>query len=195
MLIGLISCSKAKLPHPAPARELYSPSALFRGALRSLEGRAQVTYVLSAKHGLIPLDGEVAPYDQTLKDASPAERQAWAQNVLRALQERHGQSLSGITFEIHAGTAYRSPLEGLLKLAGATCTCPVDGQTMGQRLSFYAGEQPPARVLAAPAAATPAPVTPLTDLPTTTCCSSGQSHWPKSGRSPRKRIRRTCLRS
>lgn len=139
MLIGLVSCTKAKTPHAAPARELYSPSALFRGALRALEGRADVVYVLSARYGLLPLDQEVEPYDQTLKDATPRERRAWAEGVLAGLQARYGRSLSGVTFEFHCGEAYRAPLEELLKAAGAACTCPVDGLPMGQRLAFYAG--------------------------------------------------------
>lgn len=139
MLIGLISCSKAKTPYPAPARDLYSPSDLFKGALKNLSGRADAMYVLSAKYGLLPMDKIVEPYDQTLVNASPAERNIWAQGVLHALQQRHGSSLAGITFEIHAGMAYRAPLEALLRDAGAECSCPVEGLAMGQRLAFYAG--------------------------------------------------------
>lgn len=154
MLIGLISCTKAKTPYPAPARELYSPSGLFRGALRTLEGRADAIYVLSAKYGLLPLDQVVAPYDQTLKDASPADRANWARAVVQALHARHG-SLNKVTFEIHAGMAYRNPLESLLQREGGVCTCPVDGLSMGQRLAFYA-QGAPARPAQVPTAAWPA---------------------------------------
>lgn len=139
LLIGLVSCTKAKLSCPAAARELYSPSALFRGALGVLSGRADAVYVLSAKYGLLPLDQVVAPYDQTLKDADRADRAAWAASVFAALQRRHGASFQGITFEFHAGEAYRHPLEELLVGAGAACTCPVQGLAMGERLAFYAG--------------------------------------------------------
>ncbi|HWI53945.1 MAG TPA: hypothetical protein VNT01_17535, partial [Symbiobacteriaceae bacterium] len=150
MMIGLVSCTKVKTPHAAPARELYSPSALFRGALRNLEGRADVVYVLSAKYGLLPLDEQVEPYDQTLKDASPAERQAWASEVAAALRARHGASLKGITFEFHAGVAYRQPLEELLTAAGANCVCPVEGLSIGERLGYYAEKHGPVAVPDAP---------------------------------------------
>lgn len=137
MRIGLISCTKSKTPYPAPARELYSPSALFRGALGYLEGRADHIYVLSAKYGLLPLDEVAAPYDQTLKNESPAYRRDWALKVLREIQARHGQSLVGLTFEFHAGEAYSSQLRPLLEAAGATCISPVEGMRFGGRLHFY----------------------------------------------------------
>jgi hypothetical protein len=169
MLVGLISCSKAKTPNAAPARHLYSPSSLFSGALRNLEGRADVIYVLSAKYGLLPLDQVVEPYDQALKDATAAGREVWAKEVLQALRDRHGNCLDGITFEFHAGMAYRNPLERMLQAAGASCSCPVDGLGMGERLAYYkqgrTQDRPMAtRTAAATRMVAPAPVT--TDLRT-----------------------------
>lgn len=143
MIVGLISCTKSKTTYPAPARELYRPSALFRGALGYLEGRADVVYVLSAKYGLLPLDQVAAPYDQTLKDASPAYRREWAALVLRDIQARHGTSLNGITFEFHAGEAYAAQLRPLLEQAGGTCTSPVQGLPIGGRLHVYAAGDVP----------------------------------------------------
>lgn len=140
MRIGLISCTKSKTAYPAPARELYSPSALFRGALGYLEGRADVVYVLSAKYGLLPLDQVAEPYDLTLKDATPAYRRAWALGVLRDLQARYGVSLNGVVFEFHAGEAYTVVLRPLLEAAGATCVSPVEGLPIGGRLHFYGVE-------------------------------------------------------
>lgn len=138
LLIGLISCTKAKLPQPVPAGELYSPSHLFQGARRSLAGRADLTYILSAKYGLVPPDRVIAPYDQTLKAMGPDERERWAGQVFAELVRRHGESVSGITFEFHAGSAYQSDLEPLLRAAGAACISPVGGMTIGRRLQFYA---------------------------------------------------------
>lgn len=157
-LIGLISCTKAKTAHAAPARELYSPSTTFRGALGFLEGRADVIYVLSAKYGLLTLDQVAAPYDETLKTKSRANRQRWAEMVAADLKARHGESLRGITFEFHTGDAYRFPLNNLLVKAGAQCTCPVEGLRQGERIAFYnsGGARPPA-ALSHPAAAAEAP--------------------------------------
>lgn len=138
MRVGLISCTKSKTPYAAPARELYSPSHLFRGALAYLTDRADVIYVLSAKYGLLPLDEVAEPYDLTLKDAAPAYRREWARGVLADLTARHGPSLVGVTFEFHAGEAYTTELWPLLEQAGATCMSPVEGLTIGGRLGFYA---------------------------------------------------------
>jgi hypothetical protein len=138
MKIGLISCTKSKTAHQAPARELYSPSALFRGALGYLEARADVVYVLSAKYGLMPLDQVAAPYDLTLKDYNPTYRKGWAMEVLREIKARHGASLAGVLVEFHAGEAYMEILRSLLEAAGATCVSPVEGMTLGERLHFYA---------------------------------------------------------
>lgn len=74
----MISCTRSKTAYPAPARVLYSPSALFRGAVRYLTARAGAINVLLAKYGLLSLDQVSAPYDQTLKDATQGERTAWA---------------------------------------------------------------------------------------------------------------------
>ncbi len=159
MRIGLISCTKSKTTYPAPARDLYAPSALFRGALNYLESQTDVTYVLSAKYGLLPLDQVAEPYDQTLKDATPTYRREWARKVAQELQLRHGPSLAGITFEVHAGEAYGSDLLPLLKAAGATCVSPVEGMTIGERLHFYGsqGEHRPEYSHVAPAHMTAPP--------------------------------------
>ncbi|HYF78501.1 MAG TPA: hypothetical protein VD973_15290 [Symbiobacteriaceae bacterium] len=138
MKIGLISCTKSKTAYQAPARELYSPSALFRGALGYLEARADVVYVLSAKYGLMPLDQVAAPYVLTLKDYNPTYRKGWAMEVLREIKARHGASLAGVEVEFHAGEAYTAHLRPLLEATGATCVSPVEGMTIGERLHFYA---------------------------------------------------------
>ena len=84
--IVLVSCTKKKLPHGAPAELLYSPSARFRYSLayaRSLQPDA--IYILSAKHGLVSLDQHLEPYEQTLKRANRAERSKWGRQVLSQL--------------------------------------------------------------------------------------------------------------
>lgn len=126
--------------------QIYTTSrdANFRGALRHLTERADSIYVLSAKYGLLPLEQVAAPYDQTLTGATQDERTAWARQVAADLVARHGPSLVGITFEFHTGVAYRHPLETFLAGAGASCTCPVAGLSIGERLGYYAtrGQSP-----------------------------------------------------
>jgi len=135
--VALISCTKTKTSYPAPARELYGASPLFRKALAYVEPRVDEVLVLSAKHGLVTLDQPLEPYEQTLKAMGTAERRLWAERVFRQIREHFGGSLEDITFEFHTGTEYRADLEGLLTRAGATCTCPVEGLGIGERMSFY----------------------------------------------------------
>lgn len=137
MRIALLSCTKSKAPCPAPARDLYAPSALFRKALAYVEPQVDLVYVLSAKYGLVTLDQPLEPYELTLK-TMPAEQQAaWASQVLGQIQVRHGTNLTGFTFEFHTGVEYRKHLERHLRRAGATCTCPVEGLPIGDRLHYY----------------------------------------------------------
>jgi hypothetical protein len=62
----VIPCGSSKLPHRAPARELYV-GAYFRACLRYAELRAPrglgAILVLSARHGLVRLTDELSPYE------------------------------------------------------------------------------------------------------------------------------------
>src|ERR1700674_1661746 len=79
--IILVSCVKSKLPHPAPARSLYT-STWFRKTRDIVEGSGARWFVLSSLYGLVAPDAEIAPYDYTLNTLGVAERQAWAKKVL-----------------------------------------------------------------------------------------------------------------
>ena len=137
MRVGLISCSKAKLAHAAPARELYSPSALFRGARCHVQRTCDRWFILSAKHHLVRPEQELEPYDQTLKEVSSAERRRWSAQVLSQLDEELGD-VRGTTLEVHAGAAYLNfGLAERLHDRGATVEDPVAGLSMGKRLRFY----------------------------------------------------------
>jgi hypothetical protein len=66
--IYLIGCGASKLPHAAPARELYTGD-LFKKALAyalSVAEESEV-FVFSAKHGFLTLDQEIEPYNATWK--------------------------------------------------------------------------------------------------------------------------------
>ncbi|MDQ0619218.1 DUF6884 domain-containing protein [Arthrobacter globiformis] len=57
--IGLVACASQKLQRPAPARELYV-SQWFKKASAYAELTCDRWYILSAKHGLIYPDQELA---------------------------------------------------------------------------------------------------------------------------------------
>jgi hypothetical protein len=79
--IGLVGCCRRKLPHAAPAAELYT-SPLFRLASRFCSRTCDLWFVLSARHGLVEPAQVLAPYDVTLRGLGHAARQAWACRVV-----------------------------------------------------------------------------------------------------------------
>lgn len=136
MRVGLVGCVKSRRPVRAPAKDLYT-SALFRGRRESVEASCDRWFILSAKHGLLDPDEPIEPYDVRLADASAPERQQWSREVVADLERRLG-NLSGLTFEVHAGAAYRD--NGVVtgvRSRGAAVENPTEGLNQGQQLAFY----------------------------------------------------------
>jgi hypothetical protein len=86
----IIGCGARKTSHPAPAAKLYTGSYFTAclSAARALAPDDRV-FILSAKHGLLPADGQIpiAPYDLKMNDpgsVTPAEvrYQAARRNLL-----------------------------------------------------------------------------------------------------------------
>jgi len=134
--IGLVGCVKGKRSGPTPARDLYT-SPLFLGRRRFVERSCDRWFVLSAKHGLVEPERILVPYDQTLKDASEAERRRWSQAVLEDLERLLG-GLDGLVFEAHAGNAYLDHgLSAGIQKRGGVVERPTQGLSLGQQLAFY----------------------------------------------------------
>ncbi len=128
--IVLISCVKSKLSFPAPAEKLYT-SSLFKFSLAYARQLApDAIYILSAKYGLVPLDQQLEPYEQTLNKMNSAERLAWGQKVLSqlALVCRPSED----RFTILAGRAYYDTLTPSLPKH----ELPLLGLGQGKRLQF-----------------------------------------------------------
>ncbi len=126
--IVLIACVKIKLPHRAPASELYT-STLFRLSLayaRSLHPDA--IYVLSAQYGLLELEQEIEPYEQTLSGAGESEKRAWAARVLRYLAQK--TNLNDDCFVYLAGTNYRKYITPHTR----HFVVPLEGKAFGEQL-------------------------------------------------------------
>jgi DGQHR domain-containing protein len=130
LTIGLVGCSKRKLPHPAPARELYI-SPLFQFAARYCGATCDCWFVLSAKHALVEPAEMLAPYDVTLRHLTTAGRETWACRVVEQLRQR-GLLNAGHRFQLHAGAVYARPLTRHLPAEQ-----PLAGLGIGQRLSWY----------------------------------------------------------
>lgn len=100
----LLPCTKTKLPHPAPARDLYSASgywcALWSYYQAAVDAQTRDdwmpgkcydrAFVVSAKHGLLPLDSDlpISPYELRVDDLDREETAAWAELVRQQLIEQ-----------------------------------------------------------------------------------------------------------
>lgn len=127
--IVLVSCSSGKENKPMPAGQLYN-SDLFK---KQLEYAKKLTndnniYIISAKHHLVPLNKTISPYNLTLKEMPAKDREAWAEVVLKQLQEK-GYNLDKDKFIILAGNAYRQYLEPHMK----NIEVPFEGLRIGQQ--------------------------------------------------------------
>lgn len=126
--IVLISCVSQKLPHRAKAKDLYV-STLFKLNLKYANSLSpNEIYILSAKHGLLELEREIEPYEQTLNNMRTAEIKEWANNVLQQL--RSVASLEEAEFIFLAGDKYRKYLLPQIKNAAV----PLEGLRIGEQL-------------------------------------------------------------
>lgn len=76
----LVGCSKTKLDHAAPARDLYT-SHLFRLGRAYAESTGERWGVLSARHFLVMPGETVEPYDLRLDQLQPDYRRQWTSVV------------------------------------------------------------------------------------------------------------------
>ncbi len=129
-LIGLVGCSRLKLPHRAPARHLYL-SPLFRAASRYCQVFCDAWFVLSAKHGLVHPDTVLEPYDYSLKGLTYDQRAQWAIRVFDQMLSRRLVHLD-YRYRMFAGRLYTHLLANIL-----AADLPLRGLGIGQRLSWF----------------------------------------------------------
>lgn len=130
--IVLVSCVKSKVPYPAPVRTLYR-SDWFTKVRRLVEGQDARWFVLSALHGLVPPDKEIAPYELTLNTMGVARRRAWTDEVYRQLEPELDGCKRVVFF---AGLNYREFLVGPLLRSGLQVDVPMEGLAQGEQLSW-----------------------------------------------------------
>ena len=128
--IVLVSCVKLKLKHPAQVKDIYI-SDWFKSALKYAETlNPDLICVLSAKHGLLALNDEIAPYEITLNTMSRKEIKTWATVVTAKLALL--SDLQQDRFVLLAGEKYRALLVPHL----AHYEVPMQGLKFGQQLQF-----------------------------------------------------------
>lgn len=147
--VVIIACGKSKLPHAAPARDLYTGS-LFRAAREHAEATGSAWFIASAKHGLIPPHAVIEPYDQRLGKGAAARFvrdtsiDAWRDRVAKQLAAELKElgDLDGVSFEILAGADYVAPIREAISRAlsgGSTAVevrDPLKGKQVGERLAW-----------------------------------------------------------
>lgn len=132
--IVLLSCTKSKLDHRAPAQELYSASPMFRKTLeygKSLQ--PDKMFILSAKHHLVPLNKELEPYDKTLKEMSADEKEKWGEETTNQMKS-HGVNLNKDKFIFLTGNEYMKPFTKYIP--ESNIETPMNGKRMGERLQW-----------------------------------------------------------
>lgn len=131
MMIGLVACSKSKLDHAAPARELYT-GTLFKYASQYAERECDRWYILSAEHGLVHPDTVIEPYDLSLYWLSSPEYIAWGENVRAQLTMVRDRSCV-ITWMVLAGAVYHDPIVGGVF---DVVELPLAGMGIGQQIAW-----------------------------------------------------------
>lgn len=127
-LIVLISCVSKKLSHRAKAKDLYI-STLFKLNLKYANKLSpDGIYILSAKYGLLNLDQEINPYEQTLNNMCANEVKQWADRVI--VQTKKVSVIEETDFVLLAGEKYRKHL--IPHLSGVQI--PLKGLGIGKQL-------------------------------------------------------------
>jgi hypothetical protein len=140
----LLGCVKQKRTTVQAAKDLYC-SRLWKARRAFAEGSADPWFVVSALHGLVDAEEPIGPYDLGLSHLKPAERQRWGRAVVASLEHRFG-NIDGMTFELHAGRAYRRILEPLLLAGGATVDAPTAAVAgVGAQIAWYSRHLPERR--------------------------------------------------
>ena len=131
--IVLISCVSQKLSKRAKTKDLYI-STLFRLNLKYAEKlKPDGIFVLSAKYGLLNLEQEIEPYEQTLNNMRAVDVKQWASRVLEQLKEI--SSIDETEFVFLAGEKYRKYLLPNIKHTHI----PLEGLRIGEQLQKLKG--------------------------------------------------------
>ncbi|MFF3353367.1 DUF6884 domain-containing protein [Streptomyces sp. NPDC002917] len=139
--IVIIPCGAAKLDHAAPAAELYTGSyhRACRRAADTLTANGGTILILSALHGLVPLDRILAPYDMRMGAAGSV-----TPDLLRKQARELGvDRATNVT--IIAGLSYTAPALAVWPHAATPLAgLPGMGHHLRALAAIAAAEQAPA---------------------------------------------------
>ena len=144
MRVALVSCGKAKLDHPAPARDLYTGS-LFRAAKKGIAAAGyDAWWILSARHHLVHPDEIISPYDAAIDGWNLDQLHVWRNRVdARFRCDNYGawtQAGGKLEVDIYAGKAYVDAVMADGKwerLQSWEIRVPHEGLQIGQRIAAF----------------------------------------------------------
>ncbi len=126
----LISCVSSKLDRRAKAKDLYV-SPLFKYNVKYASSlNPDKIFILSAKYGLVDLEQELEPYNETLNTMKSIQIKSWAERVVNALKKEVNLDNDEIIFL--AGDKYRKYLIPHIK----HYKIPLQGLGIGKQLQF-----------------------------------------------------------
>lgn len=128
----LISCTKKKLDHPAPAKLIYT-STTFRESVRTAELLGIKFSILSAKFGILDPDRIIDPYDVSIKGMDAASKAKWALEVVNQLSHIINDGTNVMFF---AGEDYCKPLVHAAEHRSWSFSMPMRGLPLGYRVGF-----------------------------------------------------------
>ena len=126
--IILISCVSQKLSQCSKAKDLYISTLFKLNRKYSEKLNPDKIFVLSAKYGLLDMEKEIEPYEQTLSNMPIKEVKLWASHVVNQLKEIGSLNEMEVTFL--AGEKYRKFLIPHL----SNYTVPLQGLRIGEQL-------------------------------------------------------------
>lgn len=138
--IMLVACSATKAKEPCEAQKMYT-SPLFRKSLAYAVSIAPWdTWIVSAEHGLLPLDRVIAPYNRTLAGMGKSWARFWGIRVAEDLQMRY---IGVLQLVILGGEDYCAPIRGGAHLRGWPAPIePLHGMQIGERLRWLTAHAP-----------------------------------------------------
>lgn len=130
--IVLLSCVKSKNDKKSKAKDMYI-SALFKYSYMyaSKITSQENIYILSAKYGLLKLDDEIYPYEDTLNTKTEKQKKIWAYKVYKQMKSLNFDFDKQTVFL--CGNNYRKYL--ITKFSNAIA--PLSGLGLGKQLQFY----------------------------------------------------------
>ena len=129
----LVACIEEKVGRvAAPARDFFI-SDWFKKTSRLAEMLGEKWCILSTKHGLLPSNKVIEPYNKTFMDLDEAERKYWAERVFRDIE---GMVSPGDTIICLADSIYLEYLLGPLETLGVEIQTPLMGLSDEEKMAW-----------------------------------------------------------